>query len=248
MPNSNTNQFRTEVEIPFKEITRANSKSYKRHLGFAFAQFETKEDADKAVEDFNGTKFQRRNIFIKKALPPATEEEKKEKLEAFKAKREAALKEKEEHKKLKEESKPAKKVSNGEGKERVPEGKASQDTIFVTNLDYKVDVKTLNGLFKDLKPKWIHVPTRRVPAHILKKQTGTRAPFNKGIAFVKFADEETQKQAVAEYNGKELNGREIIVDVAIDARIPKTDDSEIKEDEEEVVEETNEVVAAPVEE
>lgn len=153
------------------------------------------------------------------------------------------MKEKEEQKKAKEEAKPVKKASNGVAKEKVPEGKASQDTIFVTNLDYKVDVKTLNGLFKDLKPKWIHVPTRKVPAHILKKQTGRRAPFNKGIAFVKFADEETQKQAVAEYNGKELNGREIIVDIAIDARIPK--DAEAKDEE---VTETAETEAVPAEE
>lgn len=94
-------------------------------------------------------------------------------------------------------------------------------------MDYKVNVKTLSGLFKDLKPKWIHVPARRVPYNRRGGRGGNfRRPFNKGIAFVKFANEETQKKAVAEFNGKEINGREIIVDIAIDSRIPKEDEAE----------------------
>lgn len=221
----------TEVEIPFKEHTGSKNKTYKRHLGFAFVQFESKEEADKAIEQFNGKKFQRRIIFIKKAVPPPTEEEKKERIEAYKVKREAFLKEKEEKKAKAEAAKKeaaaskTAKAANDEPKDKVPEGKPSADTIFVTNLDYKVDVKTLNVLFKELKPKWIHVPTRRIPLHILKKK-GRKTVFNKGIAFVKFTNEETQKKAVAEYNGKELNGREIIVDIAIDARIPAAAEAE----------------------
>ncbi|KAK6199346.1 uncharacterized protein RJT21DRAFT_46045 [Scheffersomyces amazonensis] len=218
----------TEVQIPFKE-TKRGEKTFKRHLGFAFVQFETKDEADKAIEEYNGKKFQRRNIFIKKAVPPPTEEEKKVRIEEYRAKREekkqaekAAKAEKEAAtSSAKEKSvKPATTKSESNGEEKVPEGKASTDTIFITNLDYKVNVKTLNALFKDLKPKWIHVPTRKVPLRILKRSQNSK-PFNKGIAFIKFANEETQKKAVAEFNGKEVNGREIIVDIAIDARIPK---------------------------
>ena len=79
----------------------------------------------------------------------------------------------------------------------------------------------MNSLFKELKPKWIHVPSRRVPYNRRGRGGKFRKPFNKGIAFVKFSNEETQKQAVAEFNGKEVNGREIIVDIAIDSRIQK---------------------------
>ncbi|KAK6465383.1 putative nucleolar single-stranded nucleic acid-binding protein [Scheffersomyces coipomensis] len=223
----------TEVQIPFKE-TKRGERTFKRHLGFAFVQFESKDEADKAIEEYNGKKFQRRNIFIKKAVPPPTEEEKKERIEIYKAKKE----EKKKADKEKAEAaaataktatpakeRPVKKVkdSTTNGEEKVPEGKASTDTIFITNLDYKVNVKTLNNLFKDLKPKWIHVPTRKIPLHILKKGTNQR-PFNKGIAFVKFSSEEVQKKAVEEFNGQEINGREIIVDIAIDARIPKDDE------------------------
>lgn len=213
---------------------------------------------------------------MKKAVPPPTEEEKKQKIEAFRAKRaeqktkkseekaekavsakkteESPVKEEKPVKEAKEsngEAKPKKskkkapkKVANGEvatpettasteePKDKVPDGKPSADTIFITNLDYKVDVKTLNGLFKELKPKWIHVPTRRVPFHILKRQKSKgRTVFNKGIAFVKFSSEDLQKQAIADFNGKELNGREIIVDIAIDARIPKSEEEENAQEE-----------------
>ena len=75
----------TEVEIPFKENTRGD-KVFKRHLGFAFVQFENKDDADKAIATYNGQKFQRRNIFIKKAVPPPTEEEKRKELKLSKPK------------------------------------------------------------------------------------------------------------------------------------------------------------------
>lgn len=209
---------------------------------------------------------------MKKAVPPPTEEEKQQKIDAFRAKKAEQKAKKAEQKAKRAEEKaektekedqatksdePLTKEANGEAKpkktkkkaakkadtpdgttpdaatssedpkDKIPDGKASADTIFITNLDYKVDVKTLNRLFKELKPKWIHVPTRRVPFHILKRQKSKgRTVFNKGIAFVKFSNEDLQKQAIADFNGKELNGREIIVDIAIDARIPKPDTEE----------------------
>ncbi|KAG7664936.1 uncharacterized protein J8A68_001522 [[Candida] subhashii] len=220
----------TEVEIPFKETVRGEN-TFKRHLGFAFVQFESKEDADKAIEDYNGKKFQRRNIFIKKAVPPPTEEEKKERAEAFKIKREEYLKEREEKRK-EAQKRREERIAAGEDGEKTPEGTPSKDTIFITNLDYRVNVKTLSELFKDLKPKWIHVPTRRVARHLLNRGGARRHPFNKGIAFVKFIDEETQKKAVEQFNGTELNGRNIIVDIAIDARVPKEGEDEEHHDEE----------------
>lgn len=254
----------TEVDIPSKTFTRGK-KTIDKHLGFAFVQFEDKADADKAIEDFNGKEFKGRNIYVKKAVPPPTEEEKQQKIDAFRAKKaeqkakraeeKAEKTDKEDQatksdevltKEVNGEAKPkktkkkaAKKADTTDGttpdaatssedpKDKIPDGKASADTIFITNLDYKVDVKTLNSLFKELKPKWIHVPTRRVPFHILKRQKSKgRTVFNKGIAFVKFSSEDLQKQAIADFNGKELNGREIIVDIAIDARIPKSDAEE----------------------
>lgn len=244
-----------DIDIPSKTFTRGK-KTVNKHLGFAFVQFDNKEIADKAISDFNGKEFKGRKIYVKKAVPPPTEEEKQKKIENFKAKRaeqqakraeEQAQEKKDGAKKANGESKSSKNKKSGNKKKdgasnrkseasdekpkpeeerKAPVGKPSTDTIFITNLDYKVNVKSLNSLFSDLKPKWIHVPSRRLPLRILKKQKSKgRTVFNKGIAFVKFSNEDAQKEAISKFNGKELNGREIIVDVAIDARISKEEDA-----------------------
>ncbi|KAI5970376.1 hypothetical protein CANMA_000539 [Candida margitis] len=187
----------TEVEIPFKEIIRGE-RSFKRRLGFAFVQFGSKEDADKAVADFNGHKFKRLNIFLKKAVPPATPEEKEAKIEAYRAQRKAQEEKKEAVKKEKAETK------DSNGVVSPPEGKKSVNTIFVTNLDFKVNAKILKKEFAELNPVWIHVPRNR--------------GRSKGIAFVRFKDEETQKKAVELFDKKDINGREVTVDIAVDTR------------------------------
>lgn len=244
------------MDIPSKAVNRGN-KVLEKHFGFAFVQFETKEDADRAIEEYNGKTFKGRSIYARKAVPPPTEEEKQKKIEAYKAKQEvlkaekaaakkaeiealkaaddeskapkAPKKKKEKTEKPDTAAKPAKKTPSGEP--RIPEGVKSTDTIFITNLDYKVDVQTLNTLFKDLSPKWIHVPSRKVPVHILQRQKKKgKAIYNKGIAFVKFASEDVQKQAVTDFNGRELNGRNIVVDIAVD-RADKENSEETPEPE-----------------
>ncbi|KAI3405617.2 hypothetical protein KGF56_001635 [Candida oxycetoniae] len=226
----------TDVEIPFKERTR-DDQTFKLHLGFAFVQFENKEEADKAIANYNGQKLQRRIIFIKKAVPPPTEEEKLIKIEAYKAKREeyqnAKKLKKKDAKRGKEgfaEGNDENGISGGGAKSKsklvngnhAPEGEKSTDTIFVTNLDYKVNVKVLSKVFEELKPKWIHVPIRKF---YKKRETfdAPRRPLNRGIAFVKFSDEETQKKAVAEFNGKEVRGRKMIIDYAVNSKVPDKD-------------------------
>lgn len=242
----------TEVDIPFKEITRgANKPSYKKHLGFAFVQFDSADEADRAITEYNGKQFKERVIYVKKAVPPPTHEEKQKKIEAYKAKlakkkevakaaKEATstakeLKPEEESKSTakktpapkKKAEKPAKangtnpeaSAAEDKAKNSPPEGIPSKDTVFITNLSYRVSIKDLNQLFKELNPVWIHIPKQRVPySFVNKSKKPFRVAWNKGIAFVKLADEETQKRAIAEFNGKDLNGRPIIVDVAIDSR------------------------------
>lgn len=214
------------VEIPSKTITRGKKTLVKR-LGFGFVQFETKEDADKAIEKYNNTEFKSRHIYAKKALPPATEEEKQKKSEAYFAKQKELKAKK--TKAVEKPVEPASELAEPAEKKiqdaaKTPEGTKSKDTVFITNLDYKANVKLLNHLFRELKPKWIHVPPRRVSYHVLKKfQAKQRPVFNKGIAFVKFADEETQLKAIAEFNGHEINGREIIVEAAVDREVDEAE-------------------------
>lgn len=249
--------YSTEVDIPTKNHY-SNKQVSSRPLGFAFVQFETKEDADKVIEEFNGKDFKGRKVYVKKAVPPPTEEEKQKKLEEYRAKTQAA---KEKKKALAAEAKAKEEVSGekstksqkDEGgadsatapttrqkkakrtpKPKVPleEGTKSTDTIFITNLAFDVNVKTLTDIFEDYKPVWIHVPVKKVPYKILQKQKESgKPPRNKGIAFVKFTDESLQKKAIEEFNGKEINDRVIVVDVAIDARVhdgeeKKTESSE----------------------
>lgn len=243
------------VEIPSKTITRGK-KSFVKRLGFGFVQFETKDDADRAIEAFNGKEFKSRHIYAKKALPPATEEEKKKKTEAYFAKQKelkAARTERNKKDATKSETANgdssnesgatgaansgkagAKSTPNGEDKLtgklasglKTPDGNKSKDTVFIANLDYKANVKQLNLLFKELKPKWIHVPSRKVPYHVLKRYQAKQRPiFNKGIAFVKFPSEELQLKAIEEFNGHEINGRVVVVEAAVDRAIPDVENA-----------------------
>lgn len=221
------------VEIPFKTITRGE-RSFQRRLGFGFVQFENETDAENAITMTNGKKFKQRLVYAKKALPPATEEEKQKKRELFIAKQtELKAKKREEEKKIvphtetpsKETAKSALDATSVVVN-KTPEGKKSTDTIFITNLDYKANVKSLSELFKNLNPIWVNVPTKRVPFHVLKKFSATRKPiFNKGIAFVKFANEDIQLQAIKEFNGREINGRAIVVEVAVDKPVSSGESS-----------------------
>lgn len=261
------------IEIPSKTWTRGD-KEITRRLGFVFVLFDTKEAADKAVEDYNDKQFKDRKIFVKKALPPPTEEEKAKKGEEFRAKRaaqkaakEAAAVSRQQHgvegadgavvessngdstastaasgdvatgAKKRRARKPKKKATAAAGSEsassegtangaetspegtglKVPEGSPSPDTIFITNLHYRVQQRTISNVFKELKPKWVHVPLRRVPYR--NRKTSAKAPvFNKGIAFVKFANHDVQQEAINKFNGHEIEGRAIIVEVAIDTK------------------------------
>lgn len=176
----------------------------------------------------------RRNILIKKAVPPLTEEEKQARNKAYKEKKQAIVAEKkrkkDEARQRQQEQEEA--LNNGTDElaaatltaealaktataTKVPDGEPSPDTVFVTNLDYRVTVLTLKGLFKDLEPKWVYIPLRKTQWK--GRQQGRRA-YNKGIAFVKFPLLELQKKAIAEFNGAEVLGRNIVVDVAINTR------------------------------
>lgn len=260
----------TAVEIPSKTITRGK-KTFVKRLGFAFVLFSSKEEADRAIEEYNGKEFKSRHIHAKKAVPPVTGEEKKKKTEAYFAKqkelRAKADKKKKDDTKAKAKAettadegkvsaedqdggkstaegkltgangtKPSK-AANGaaspkpskessakktQDASKTPAGSKSKDTVFITNLDYKTNIKALNSLFKELKPKWVHIPPRRMPYHVLKRYQAQQRPiFNKGIAFAKFPSEEVQLKAIEQFNGHEVDGRKIIVEVAVDRVVPE---------------------------
>ncbi|KAF3986384.1 hypothetical protein FT663_04901 [Candidozyma haemuli var. vulneris] len=229
------------VDIPTKTFTKGTKEVTKR-LGFGFVQFASKEDADEAIERSNGKVIKVRTLFSRKAVPPASPEEKKEKRAAFLAKK-AAIREQKQQKEQEKanaektdaaDSVPKEKkagvAANGDAekkqdKTKTPEGTPSNDTVFITNLDFKANVKVLDAIFKELEPKWIHVPAKKVPRHILRQIRANHRPiYNRGIAFVKFADQETQQRAISEFNGRDVNGRSIIVEAAVDRPRPEGDE------------------------
>lgn len=240
-----------EVEVPTQTVTRSK-KPFVKKLGYAFVNFESDDNVNEAVTKFNGHTLKLRQIFVKRAYIPPTDEERAQKLEERqrnKAKKAAAAAEaatvaaaeksensapngetkapakKTRAKKSTAAKKAAESATNGDSAQedgaprtpKIPEGEKSKDTVFLTNLDYKATSRAVTTLFKDLNPVWVHVPPRRVPKHLLERLKEKKLPlFNKGIAFVKFADEETQKEAIEKFNGTDFRGRNIIVETAVD--------------------------------
>ena len=71
---------------------------------------------------------------------------------------------------------------------------------------------------KELSPQWVKVPRKTLPNDVYKmlKANGVQIQ-NKGIAFVRFDNEENQKQAIELFNGKNWNGKKLNVTVAINS-------------------------------
>lgn len=210
----------TEIDIPTKTFPSRGKAPYTRHLGFAFVEFSTVEDADTALAKFDGSVFHGRTLHMKKALPPLSDEDKAKRNAEYK---ERVQKANEEKRQRKEQARQVvEKAPPVVAESKVPEGEPSDDTIFITNLDYRVTSQMLNGFFEEMLPSWIYVPVRRLPWFL--KPSRLHPPSNKGIAFIRFALREIQQQAIERFNGTEVLGRNIVVDVAINTDKSKDED------------------------
>jgi RNA recognition motif-containing protein len=88
-------------------------------------------------------------------------------------------------------------------------------------LIYSVQLKEL---FAAYEPSSAKIALRPIPRFMVKKLQARNEPRKgRGFGFVTLASEEQQQKAVAEMNGKEIEGREIAVKVAIDSP-DKTDE------------------------
>ncbi|KEY70949.1 hypothetical protein S7711_00788 [Stachybotrys chartarum IBT 7711] len=113
-----------------------------------------------------------------------------------------------------------------ERRERGPpaDGIPSKTKVMVANLPYDLTEEKLVELFKDYQPSSAKIALRPIPRFMIKKlQARGEARKGRGFGFVTLASEELQQKAVQEMNGKEIEGREIAVKVAIDSP-DKTDD------------------------
>ncbi|KAL3420402.1 RNA recognition domain-containing protein [Phlyctema vagabunda] len=126
----------------------------------------------------------------------------------------------------KAEKKPREPRAPREPRERGPpaDGIPSKNKVMVANLPYDLSEEKLKELFAAYEPSSAKIALRPIPRFMVKKLQARNEPRKgRGFGFVTLASEEQQQKAVAEMNGKEIEGREIAVKVAIDSP-DKTDD------------------------
>ncbi|OIW28494.1 RNA-binding domain-containing protein [Coniochaeta ligniaria NRRL 30616] len=113
-----------------------------------------------------------------------------------------------------------------ERRERGPpaDGIPSKNKVMVANLPYDLTEEKLKELFAAYEPSSAKIALRPIPRFMIKKLQARGEPRKgRGFGFVTLASEEMQQKAVSEMNGKEIEGREIAVKVAIDSP-DKTDE------------------------
>ena len=89
--------------------------------------------------------------------------------------------------------------------------------MYVANIPYEYTNDDLKNLFSIFNPESAHIVPRPIPRYVVRKLAERgEARKGRGFGFVTFVDTETQTKAVAEMHGKDVNGREILVKVAID--------------------------------
>ncbi|GES58028.1 RNA-binding-domain-containing protein [Aspergillus terreus] len=105
-------------------------------------------------------------------------------------------------------------------KQRGPpeDGIPSKTKVMVANLPYDLSEDKLKEIFADYQPVSAKIALRPIPRFMIKKlQARNERRKGRGFGFVTLGSEELQEKAVKEMNGKEIEGREIAVKVAIDS-------------------------------
>lgn len=116
------------------------------------------------------------------------------------------------------------------------DGVPSKTKIMVANLPYdlkedkvcfraypqtsrqRLTTLQLRELFVEYKPTGAKIALRPIPRFMVRKLQARNEPRKgRGFAFVTLETEELQQKAIAEMNGKEVEGRELAVKVAIDS-------------------------------
>lgn len=123
-----------------------------------------------------------------------------------------------------ENASPAAPAAEGQGgykgrKKRGPpeDGVPSKTKVMVANLPYELNEEKLKELFAAYQPESAKIALRPIRSFMVRilAQRG-EARKGRGFGFVTLASEEMQQKAIAEMNGRVVEGREIAVKVAID--------------------------------
>jgi RNA recognition motif-containing protein len=97
----------------------------------------------------------------------------------------------------------------------------------VANLPYDLSEEKLKELFSAYQPTAAKIALRPIPRFMIRKLLARNEPRKgRGFGFVTLPSEDLQQKAVNEMNGKEVEGREIAVKVAIDSPGREDEDSD----------------------
>jgi len=92
-------------------------------------------------------------------------------------------------------------------------GETSRTTLFVANLPFKVTNEDLASIFKDYKVS---------SAHVVKLRNGR----SKGFGFVEVESEEQQQKVLSELKNVVVDGRELVIKVALASQTPPAEGEE----------------------
>lgn len=82
-------------------------------------------------------------------------------------------------------------------------------------------------IFKDYSPTSAKLALRPIPRFMVRKLQARNEPRKgRGFAFVTLDNEDNQQKAISDMNGKEIEGRELAVKVAIDS--PGKEDEDLE--------------------
>ncbi|KAK9471938.1 uncharacterized protein V1510DRAFT_179918 [Dipodascopsis tothii] len=110
--------------------------------------------------------------------------------------------------------KPARPAKKGPPADGVP----SLTTIFVANLKYSCTSDKLREAFAAYDPVSVQIALRAIPKFVRDRLAERgEEPKCRGFGFVTFADEAAQRRAIAEMDGKLVDGRNIAIRVAVDS-------------------------------
>ncbi|CAD6441191.1 7c172b3c-d1a9-40c1-a7ad-d8dcf3077b91 [Sclerotinia trifoliorum] len=209
LPATATTSALTELfsdNYPLKHATVVLDPVTKQSKGYGFVTFADAEDAQRALDEFNGQSFQGRKMKIEIAQPRSRETPAKGGEEGLPVKKKTAIA---------AEAAAVKKARQ----EKLAESKAPPKLI-IRNLPWSV--KTPDELAK------LFMGFGKVKYATLPKVKGKEA----GFGFIVMRGKKNAEKALAAINGREIDGRQLAVDWAVEKDVwekKKTEDADMSD-------------------
>ncbi|KAF7865738.1 hypothetical protein EAF04_005903 [Stromatinia cepivora] len=209
LPATATTSALTELfsdNYPLKHATVVLDPVTKQSKGYGFVTFADAEDAQRALDEFNGQSFQGRKMKIEIAQPRSREAPAKSGEEGLPVKKKSAIA---------AEAAAVKKARQ----EKLAESKAPPKLI-IRNLPWSV--KTPDELAK------LFMGFGKVKYATLPKVKGKEA----GFGFIVMRGKKNAEKALAAVNGREIDGRQLAVDWAVEKDVwekKKTEDADMSD-------------------